>query len=32
MTAIYTFDTFATVGGYGSYSGGDWGGSVKKTV
>ncbi|HUN38260.1 MAG TPA: dihydrofolate reductase family protein [Trebonia sp.] len=26
MTATYTFDVFASLDGYGSYSGGDWGG------
>lgn len=26
MTATYTFDIFSTLDGYGSYSGGDWGG------
>ena len=26
MTATYTFDVFSTLDGYGSYSGGDWGG------
>jgi dihydrofolate reductase len=26
MTALYTFDVFSTLDGYGSYSGGDWGG------
>ena len=26
MTATYTFDVFSTIDGYGSYSGGDWGG------
>jgi dihydrofolate reductase len=26
MTATYTFDIFCTLDGYGSYSGGDWGG------
>ena len=26
MTASYTFDIFSTLDGYGSYSGGDWGG------
>jgi dihydrofolate reductase len=26
MTAIYTFDGFSTLDGYGSQSGGDWGG------
>jgi dihydrofolate reductase len=26
MTASYTFDVFSTLDGYGSYSGGDWGG------
>ena len=26
MTTTYTFDVFATLDGYGSYSGGDWGG------
>ncbi|MFI7065816.1 dihydrofolate reductase family protein [Kribbella sp. NPDC050124] len=26
MTAIYTFDIFATLDGFGSYDGGDWGG------
>jgi dihydrofolate reductase len=26
MTATYTFDVFCTLDGYGSYSGGDWGG------
>jgi hypothetical protein len=26
MTAIYTFDVFSSLDGYGSYSGGDWGG------
>jgi dihydrofolate reductase len=26
MTAIYTFDVFASLDGFGSYSGGDWGG------
>jgi dihydrofolate reductase len=26
MTAIYTFDVFATLDGFGSYDGGDWGG------
>jgi dihydrofolate reductase len=26
MTAIYTFDVFASLDGYGSYRGGDWGG------
>ncbi|MDO8208834.1 dihydrofolate reductase family protein [Conexibacter sp. CPCC 206217] len=26
MTAIYTFDVFASLDGYGSQSGGDWGG------
>ena len=26
MTTTYTFDAFATLDGYGSYSGGDWGG------
>ena len=24
--AIYTFDVFCTLDGYGSYDGGDWGG------
>ena len=26
MTATYTFDVFASLDGFGSYSGGDWGG------
>ncbi|TDB79391.1 deaminase [Actinomadura sp. KC216] len=26
MTAIYTFDVFSTLDGFGSYDGGDWGG------
>jgi dihydrofolate reductase len=26
MTAIYTFDVFSSLDGYGSYNGGDWGG------
>jgi len=26
MTAIYTFDVFSSLDGYGSYSGGNWGG------
>ena len=26
MTATYTFDVFCSLDGYGSYSGGDWGG------
>jgi len=26
MTATYTFDIFSTLDGFGSYSGGDWGG------
>ena len=26
MTATYTFDVFSSLDGYGSYSGGDWGG------
>jgi dihydrofolate reductase len=26
MTATYTFDVFCTLDGYGSFSGGDWGG------
>ncbi|MGW1342718.1 dihydrofolate reductase family protein [Kribbella sp. NPDC002412] len=26
MTAIYTFDIFCTLDGFGSYDGGDWGG------
>jgi len=26
MTATYTFDVFSTLDGFGSYSGGDWGG------
>jgi hypothetical protein len=26
MTATYTFDVVSTLDGYGSYSGGDWGG------
>jgi dihydrofolate reductase len=26
MSAIYTFDVFCTLDGFGSYSGGDWGG------
>ncbi len=26
MTAVYTFDVFATLDGFGSYDGGDWGG------
>jgi dihydrofolate reductase len=26
MTGTYTFDIFSTLDGYGSYSGGDWGG------
>lgn len=26
MTAIYTFDIFSTLDGFGSYEGGDWGG------
>jgi dihydrofolate reductase len=26
MTAIYTFDVFSSLDGFGSYSGGDWGG------
>jgi dihydrofolate reductase len=26
MTAIYTFDVFASLDGFGSYDGGDWGG------
>jgi hypothetical protein len=26
MTAAYTFDVFSSFDGYGSYSGGDWGG------
>jgi dihydrofolate reductase len=26
MTAIYTFDVFSSLDGYGSYDGGDWGG------
>jgi dihydrofolate reductase len=26
MAATYTFDVFSTLDGYGSYSGGDWGG------
>jgi dihydrofolate reductase len=26
MTATYTFDIFSSLDGYGSYSGGDWGG------
>ncbi|MFN8445866.1 MAG: dihydrofolate reductase family protein [Caldilineaceae bacterium] len=26
MTALYTFDVFSTLDGFGSYDGGDWGG------
>jgi hypothetical protein len=26
MTASYTFDVFSSLDGFGSYSGGDWGG------
>ena len=26
MTATYTFDVFSSLDGFGSYSGGDWGG------
>jgi dihydrofolate reductase len=26
VTAVYTFDVFATLDGFGSYDGGDWGG------
>lgn len=26
MTATYTFDVFSSLDGYGSHSGGDWGG------
>jgi hypothetical protein len=26
MTAIYTFDVFSSLDGFGSYDGGDWGG------
>ena len=26
MSATYTFDVFCTLDGFGSYSGGDWGG------
>ena len=26
MTATYTFDVFASLDGFGSYSGGNWGG------
>lgn len=25
MTAIYTFDVFSSLDGFGSYDGGDWG-------